>query len=194
MRVAVVAIIGGAGHSATGPSMPSAPYLTLESPRPHSTRTSTTAISHFPTSTRNNGGGGGSTGNGIGYNWDSHGSIPRSPLPTTQRQRHPSSQQQQPQVVLTPSAAVHAAAATPTAGDGPADPDLEASPALYKRKDFLDIEEDAKSHPNRTYYYRKHQDVDRLIDSCTRKIEADPGNYKAFFLRGESFTSADPCT
>ena len=28
--------------------------------------------------------------------------------------------------------------------------------ALYKRKDFLGKEEDARSHPNRTYYFRKN--------------------------------------
>ena len=35
--------------------------------------------------------------------------------------------------------------------------------ALYKRQDFLDKEEAAKSHPNRTYYFRKPEDVDRLV-------------------------------
>jgi hypothetical protein len=69
--------------------------------------------------------------------------------------------------------------------------------ALYKRKDFLDTEEAgaylhwspfgvtpvscvlshavavlpaAKSHPNRTYYYRKNGDVNGLIESCSKKV------------------------
>lgn len=31
----------------------------------------------------------------------------------------------------------------------------------------------AKLHPDRTYYYRKHVDVDRLIEQCTRKVSGD---------------------
>jgi hypothetical protein len=46
------------------------------------------------------------------------------------------------------------------------DEDLLLEGALYKRQDFLDKEEAAKSHPNRTYYFRKPEDVDRLV--CRR--------------------------
>jgi tetratricopeptide (TPR) repeat protein len=59
--------------------------------------------------------------------------------------------------------------------------------ALYKRKDFVGKEEDAKSHPNRTYYYRKNVDVGALIESCTRKLQADPENAKALYIRASSF-------
>jgi len=48
--------------------------------------------------------------------------------------------------------------------------DLGDRPSLCKRKDFLDTEEEAKSHPNRTYYYRKSQDPDRAIEACTKKL------------------------
>jgi len=43
--------------------------------------------------------------------------------------------------------------------------------ALLKRKDFLGVDERAHSHPNRTYYYRKHQDLDDIIDTCSKKIK-----------------------
>ena len=43
------------------------------------------------------------------------------------------------------------------------DEDLLLEGALYKRQDFLDKEEAAKSHPNRTYYFRKSEDVDKLV-------------------------------
>lgn len=49
--------------------------------------------------------------------------------------------------------------------------DLDNRPSLCKRKDFLEIEPEAKSHPNRTYYYRKHHDTDKIIDSCSRKLQ-----------------------
>jgi hypothetical protein len=76
----------------------------------------------------------------------------------------------------------------------PEDEDLdEDKGALFKRKDFLGIEEEgglvagqwlhargsvqhvsnafpAKLHPSRTYYYRKSTDVDKLIEQCTRKV------------------------
>ena len=74
-------------------------------------------------------------------------------------------------------------------------------PALLKRKDFLDIDEEAKNHPNRTYYYRKFQDVDRLIENTTARImqSSQPGrlntarrsnnqvDLKSYFLRGMAF-------
>ena len=59
--------------------------------------------------------------------------------------------------------------------------------ALYKRKDFLDKEEAAKSHPNRTYYYRKNVDLDKLIQLCSKKLRDDPKNLKAFFIRASSW-------
>ena len=44
--------------------------------------------------------------------------------------------------------------------------------ALYKRKDYIGVEEEAKLHPMRTYYYRKNVDVDNIIEQCTRKVTA----------------------
>ena len=64
---------------------------------------------------------------------------------------------------------------------------VELKGSLYKRKDFVGKEEDAKSHPNRTYYYRKNVDVGALIDSCTRKLQTDPTNAKALYIRASSF-------
>ena len=49
---------------------------------------------------------------------------------------------------------------------------------LFKRKDFLECDEEAKSHPNRTYYYRAThrtvRDVDLVIEKCTRKLRLEP--------------------
>jgi hypothetical protein len=42
---------------------------------------------------------------------------------------------------------------------------------LLKRKDFLGVDELAHSHPNRTYYYKKIQDLDDIIDTCTKKLQ-----------------------
>lgn len=41
---------------------------------------------------------------------------------------------------------------------------------LVRRKDFLDKEEAAKSHPNRTYYYRKQVNFDKIIENSTKKV------------------------
>ena len=60
--------------------------------------------------------------------------------------------------------------------------DFENQGALYKRKDFLDKEEGAKNHPNRTYYFRKNVDVDKLIESCTHKLADDPEFTKTEYL------------
>ena len=65
--------------------------------------------------------------------------------------------------------------------------DFENQGALYKRKDFLDKEEGAKNHPNRTYYFRKNVDVDKLIESCTHKLADDPENAKALLIRASSY-------
>ena len=44
---------------------------------------------------------------------------------------------------------------------------------LAKRKDFLGVDEEARVHPNRTYYYRKNNDIDEIIDSCTKRLEVN---------------------
>jgi hypothetical protein len=59
--------------------------------------------------------------------------------------------------------------------------------ALYKRKDFLDVEEDAKLHPERTYYYRKVVDLDKAIEQCNRKLAESPRNLKALTTRAGCF-------
>jgi tetratricopeptide (TPR) repeat protein len=51
---------------------------------------------------------------------------------------------------------------------------------------IVTLDEDAQSHPNRTYYFRREGDlnIEDTIDSCTRTIQSDPQNIKAFQLRG----------
>ena len=43
--------------------------------------------------------------------------------------------------------------------------------SLLKRKDFLGVDKEAGSHPNRTYYYRKSFDAEKVIETCTRKLQ-----------------------
>ena len=45
----------------------------------------------------------------------------------------------------------------------------------------------AKSHPNRTYYFRKASDVDKLIDACTKKLQLNHRNTKALYIRGSAY-------
>jgi hypothetical protein len=42
---------------------------------------------------------------------------------------------------------------------------------LVKRTDFLGVDEEARIHPNRTYYYKKKNDIDEIIDTCTKKLQ-----------------------
>jgi tetratricopeptide (TPR) repeat protein len=60
--------------------------------------------------------------------------------------------------------------------------------ALYKRADFLDKEEAAKSHPKRTYYFRKPEaaDLDKLVQLSTKQLNARPDNAKALHIRAMS--------
>ena len=41
---------------------------------------------------------------------------------------------------------------------------------LHKRKDFLECDEAAKAHPNRTFYYRRNTDLDAVVDSCSKQL------------------------
>lgn len=41
---------------------------------------------------------------------------------------------------------------------------------LLKRKDFLGVDEEAGSHPNRTYYFKKNEDLDNIISTCTKSL------------------------
>ena len=78
-----------------------------------------------------------------------------------------------------------------SSADSDGDDDFELSSAsvgaLYKRKDFLGKEEDAKNHPNRTYYFRKNMDVNKLIESCTRILKENPESKKALLIRASSY-------
>jgi hypothetical protein len=48
---------------------------------------------------------------------------------------------------------------------------------LFKRKDYLDTDEKAKSHPNRTYYYKRHHNLDEVIETCTKKLQVSHSLY-----------------
>ena len=50
---------------------------------------------------------------------------------------------------------------------------------LLKRKDFLGVDEEAGSHPNRTYYFKKYSDLDNILITCSKSLEA-------FFLSSSS--------
>lgn len=41
----------------------------------------------------------------------------------------------------------------------------------------------AKLHPSRTYYYRKHADLDRLVEQCSKRLEKDADSVKALSIR-----------
>jgi hypothetical protein len=43
--------------------------------------------------------------------------------------------------------------------------------SLLKRKDFLGVDEEAGTHPNRTYYYRKSSDLQKVVETCTRMLQ-----------------------
>lgn len=53
---------------------------------------------------------------------------------------------------------------------------------LLKRKDFLGVDEEARTHPNRTYYYRKSSDLQKIIETCTRKLEVHFKYYLCSYL------------
>ena len=70
--------------------------------------------------------------------------------------------------------------------------EVNTSGALFKRKDFLEIDDAAKSHPNRTYYYRKDIDLTNLVDSCTLLLKRRPISTTVFPNRSSSTGSPVP--
>ncbi|GIQ90462.1 hypothetical protein KIPB_013263, partial [Kipferlia bialata] len=70
------------------------------------------------------------------------------------------------------------------------DEDGLSTGGLYKRADFVDREDKARSHPNRRYYYRKNEDVASLISECTSKLEQDPKDIRALFIRSSALIRA----
>jgi hypothetical protein len=44
---------------------------------------------------------------------------------------------------------------------------------LLKRKDFLGVDEEAGTHPNRTYYYKKDSNIDSILESCTKELQVN---------------------
>ena len=45
-----------------------------------------------------------------------------------------------------------------------------ATSYLLKRKDFLGVDEEAGSHPNRTYYLNKNLNLDHILENSSRKL------------------------
>ena len=42
---------------------------------------------------------------------------------------------------------------------------------LLKRKDYLGVDEEAGSHPNRTYYFKKNtDDLNKIVLTCTKTL------------------------
>ena len=70
-----------------------------------------------------------------------------------------------------------------TSGKVPARNSLKG--ILHKRKDFLEFDDAAKTYPNRTYYYRRNDDVDAVIHSCSQKLSRDGGDLQALRTRAE---------
>lgn len=40
---------------------------------------------------------------------------------------------------------------------------------LLKRKDFVSTDKDARTHPNRTYFFKSY-DLESIIQTCTKKL------------------------
>ena len=74
----------------------------------------------------------------------------------------------------------------PTTPSGQGQGQGEGEGELLKRKDYIESDVGARSHPNRTYFFKSH-DLEQIIATCSNKLESDPGNDKALFLRGSSF-------
>jgi hypothetical protein len=47
----------------------------------------------------------------------------------------------------------------------------ETKGLLLKRKDFLGVDEEAGSHPNRTYYFKKNADLDNVLAACSKSLK-----------------------
>ena len=41
---------------------------------------------------------------------------------------------------------------------------------LLKRKDYIGSDKNARSHPNRTYFFKSH-DLDQIIHTCSKKLQ-----------------------
>lgn len=69
------------------------------------------------------------------------------------------------------------------------DDDLDrlAKPMLTRRKDFIDKEEEARKSPNRSLYFRRSADYDRLIEVCSRKLAENPRHIRALLVRASSY-------
>jgi len=59
--------------------------------------------------------------------------------------------------------------------------------SLMKRKDFLGVDQDAESHPNRFYFYKKVFDVEEIIESSTNKLNVNSNDIQSLYLRGVAY-------
>lgn len=79
----------------------------------------------------------------------------------------------------------------PRAGTGGDDElDYLASCTLHKRRDFLEQDAEARTAPNREFYFRKNADLDALIQACGRKLAQgcrDSARLRALMIRGKAY-------
>jgi hypothetical protein len=54
----------------------------------------------------------------------------------------------------------------------------------------------SRSHPNRTYYFRKAEDLEALVEACSKKLGVNPVSNKALHIRasGERGSRAGVCS
>lgn len=50
---------------------------------------------------------------------------------------------------------------------------VDSKGSLLKRKDFLGVDDSAKSHPNRTYFYKRVSDLDTVVSECNKKLQEE---------------------
>ena len=54
---------------------------------------------------------------------------------------------------------------------------------LFKRRSFVDIDDEAKANPNRTWYFKKKTDIDTLVKKCNRMLKHEPREKDALLIR-----------
>lgn len=57
---------------------------------------------------------------------------------------------------------------------------------LLKRKDFLDADESANSYSNRTYYFKRNEDLDGIIETCSKKLAVSKNELKKWRCRSST--------
>eukprot|EP00662_Eupelagonemidae_sp_cell21_P026100 gene26100-37949_t len=70
----------------------------------------------------------------------------------------------------------------------------EVHGTLCKREEYMDTDDCARTHPNRTWYFRKERDLEKLVSRCSSVLDCEPSHPTALLIRASCLSKLNKLT